>query len=103
MKVRITGLVGAVAVAMLTGCASYMPVGNLYTGVTLPVDASSNGGGTKVGKSTAKSYLGMVAIGDASIETAKKNGGISKVTHIDWDAKNFLGLYGEYTTTVHGD
>jgi hypothetical protein len=78
-------------------------MGHLFTDVSLPIDASSNGGGTKMGKSVAKSYLGMVATGDASFQAAKQNGGISKVTHVDWDAKNYLGFYGEYTTTVYGD
>jgi hypothetical protein len=78
-------------------------MGSFYTEVALPVDANSNAGGAKMGKSVAKSYLGLVAIGDASIQAAKQNGGITTVTHVDWDAKNILGLYGEYTTTVYGD
>jgi hypothetical protein len=89
--------------ALLTGCASHMPVGTLYTELDLPIHATANSTATKTGTSVAHSYLGLVATGDASIETAKKAGGITKVTHVDWKAKNFLGIYGTYTTTVHGE
>ena len=49
------------------------------------------------------SILSMVATGDASIEAAMKNGGITKVHHVDWQAKNILGIYGEFKTTVYGE
>jgi hypothetical protein len=51
----------------------------------------------------SKSYLGMIAVGDCSIETATKNGGITKINHVDWKVKNTLGFIGEYTTTVYGE
>jgi hypothetical protein len=95
-----TALLGSVV--LLTGCASPMPVGAWYTGVKLPVAASSNAGYTKTGQAKATSVLGLVATGDASIEAAKANGGISVVTHVDYEAKNILGLFGTYTTTVYG-
>ncbi|MDD3987612.1 MAG: TRL domain-containing protein, partial [Candidatus Omnitrophica bacterium] len=54
---------------------------------------------------TAKStsILGLVATGDSSIKTAASNGGIKTIKYVDYDAKNILGIYGEYTTTVYGD
>ena len=57
----------------------------------------------KVGKSQCKSYLGLVTQGDASIEAAKKNGGITKVVSVDWKAKSILGLVGEYECIVYGE
>ncbi len=48
-------------------------------------------------------FLGMVAIGDASIEAAKKNGGITKVHHVDWAVENILGIIGKYRVTVYGE
>ena len=92
-----------VALALLGGCASVYPVGIIYTEVKVPVDATANGSGTKVGTSKCTSILSWVATGDASIEAAKKNGGITKVTAVDWHARNILGVYGEYTCTVYGD
>ena len=109
MRRVVMGLVCGVAVvavaALLTGCASSYPVGWGYTELKLPTAATSNStvAKEKVGISTCNSYLGIVAIGDASIEAAMKNGGITKVQHVDWDAKNILGLYGEYKCTVYGE
>ncbi len=45
----------------------------------------------------------LVAYGDASIDAAKRNGGITTVHDVDWDVENFLGIYGKYTVTVHGE
>jgi hypothetical protein len=92
-----------VVASLFTGCASYMPHGSLYTGLKLPMNATSNGTATKKGTSQATSILGLVATGDASIEAAKKNGGITKITHVDWHAENYLGFYGKYVTTVYGE
>jgi len=58
---------------------------------------------TKVGTATSQSYLGMIAVGDSSIQTAAKNGGITKISHVDWKVKNILGFIGEYTVTVYGE
>jgi len=44
--------------------------------------------------------LCQTAIGDCSIEAAKKNGGITKVNNVDWDANNILGIYGSYKVIV---
>jgi hypothetical protein len=73
--------------------------------LTLPQAATSNTASSKqkVGVSMCTSILGLVATGDASIEAAMKNGGITKIQHVDWNAKNILGLYGEYKTTVYGE
>ena len=88
----------------VTGCATIYPSGSIYTNISLPVTATANSGvATKVGISQCTSILGAVAIGDASIEAAKKNGGITKVYHVDYGAKNILGIIGTYKTTVYGE
>jgi len=99
------GLSVMAVAALLTGCATSYPIGSLYTEVALPQSATSNTASTKqkVGVSTCTSVLGLVATGDASIEAAMRNGGITKVHHVDWSARNILGLYGEYKTTVYGE
>jgi hypothetical protein len=103
MKKRLMSL-GAVLVVMsfLVGCATIYPVGTIFTEVKLPAEATSADAGTKVGTSQCISVLGLIAVGDASIEAAMKNGGIKKIHHVDWDAKNILGVYGQYKTTVYG-
>ncbi len=92
------------AVCMLMGCAMMIPFGGLYTGTKMPFMATSNSGvSTKTGEAQCISVLGLVAVGDCSIETAKKNGGITKVNTVDWDTKNILGIYGTYTVIVSGE
>jgi TRL-like protein family len=90
--------------AMLIGCAMLVPMGNIYTGVKLPMAATGNSGvSTKTGEATCVSVLAVVATGDCSIEAAKKNGGITKVNSVDWEVKNVLGIYGTYKVIVSGE
>ncbi len=95
---------GAVGVFMLLGCATPVPIGTLYTGLKLPVTATSNSSASsKTGEAECISVLSWVAIGDCSIDAAKKNGGITKVNNVDWEAKNILGIYGSYKVIVSGE
>jgi len=93
-------LAGAFA---LQGCATSVPVGGILTEIQLPVAVTSNGGASKVGIAQCKSYLALIAQGDCSLEAAKKNGNITQVSHVDWKAKNILGVIGEYELTVYGE
>lgn len=56
----------------------------------------------KSGEACAQSLFGLFAFGDASIETAKKNAGISKVATVDHSTTNIL-VYGQYCTVVYGE
>jgi len=104
MKQRLPLLMFLVGVALLSGCATTMPVGALYTEVQLPITATeASGSGSKVGTATCTSILSLLATGDCSINAAAKSGGITKIHHVDWQARNILGLYGEYHVSVHGD
>lgn len=79
-------------------------MGSIYSEFTFPVSATANNtAGMKKGTSQCTSILGMVATGDASIDAAKKAGGITKVVHVDRTVKNIMGFYGEYTTIVYGE
>jgi hypothetical protein len=89
---------------MLYGCATPYPLGMIYTEVKAPVAAGDGMVAySKVGTSKATSILGMVALGDCSIKAAALNAGIKNIKYVDYDAKNILGFYHEYTTTVYGD
>ena len=88
---------------LLAGCATPYPKGALYTEIKAPVSATGGITYSKVGTAKATSILGLVATGDASIKTAAANGGIKTIKYVDYDAKNILGIFGEYTTTVYGD
>ena len=88
-----------------TGCATPFPIGAAFTDVELPIMATSipSSSSTKKGTSSCESFLGLIAVGEASIQEAAEEGGITKITHIDWHAKNVLGVYGIYTVTVYGE
>lgn len=93
----------SVAALALSSCgSSTSPVGGIYTDVTDPITANSTGG-SRVGTSTATSYFGLVATGDASIAAAKRNGGITSVSTVDKKRNSILGLISTYTTTVTGN
>jgi hypothetical protein len=57
----------------------------------------------KTGRACMNSILGLVAIGDASLEAAKAAGGITNVANINYEVKNILGVYGEYCLVVKGN
>ncbi len=72
--------------------------------ITFPVTATSNSVGSKVGESTAVIYLGVFYFdADASIRTAAKNGGITKISTVDIKQFNVFNLYTTYTTIVTGE
>ncbi len=72
--------------------------------ITLPVAATSNTVGGKVGKSSGSCYLTILCFGvDASIQSAAKNGGISKISTVDYTQKSILNLIITHETTVTGD
>jgi len=101
---RLTAVSLVIGILLTWGCASPHPTGICYTDVTLPVAAA---GGplkcSKVGVARCHTLFGLVARGDASIDTAAKNGGIKSVSHVDFTARSILGIAGVYTTTVYGE
>lgn len=95
-----------VAIAFLfCNCASVSsPVfGGLFTDVKAPFAVTSNTGSTKVGSATAQSILGIIANGDASIEAAAKQAGITRIHHVDYQAKSILTFYATFTILVYGE
>ena len=98
---------GAAAILFLaTSCATLSTpagVGALYTDINAGEAVTSNQLGKKVGTAKATNILGLIATGDASIETAAKQGGIKKISHIDSKKKVILGIYGTYDITVYGE
>ena len=97
------------AIALLAlavgGCAmSAAPVtGFIYTDVQGGLAATSNSGNSKVGVASAQSILGWVATGDASISTAAKNAGITKIHHVDYYSQSILGIWAKFTIKVYGE
>jgi len=87
---------------MAMGCNTvYSPAaGMIWMDVKGPVDAGDKVG-TKEGRACAKSILGMVATGDASIKAAAAAGGITKIDSVDHHS-TWMVVMGEYCTIVRG-
>ena len=64
---------------------------------------TGNAGSSKVGTAEAKGYVGVVALGDASIQAAAREAGITRIHHVDYQAKSYVGVYTIYTIIVYGD
>jgi hypothetical protein len=72
--------------------------------LTLPVNATSNAVGSKVGTAKATGYLGFLFFNaDASIRSAAKKGGISKISTVDIKSTSILNLIVTYETIVTGE
>lgn len=72
--------------------------------LTLPVNATGYAVGSKVGTATATGYLGVLFFNaDASIRTAAKNGGITRISSVDIKQTSLLGIIVTYETIVSGE
>jgi hypothetical protein len=94
---------GGATLLLAAGCQPVMSpaIGVLYTDVKGPVAATSSAG-TKQGQACARSILGFIATGDASIEAAKRAAGITEVSSVDHHTTNILGIIGDFCTVVKG-
>ena len=94
----------ALAISTLALCSCGITrVGPVYTDISAPATSTCSSASSKVGKATTTCYLGLWAKGDASIDAAKKNGGISTVSSVDISVDSILGIVTTYTTTVRGN
>lgn len=84
---------------LLSGC--YVNLSTPSPAVTVKLDADS---AQKQGSATCTGFLWAFATGDCSLDTAMKNGRISKVHHVDAKTKVILyGAYSEGTVVVFGE
>ena len=104
MKKSILSATLITALLMTSSCfaGARTPVtGFLYSDVKGGESATISTGG-RIGISKCVSYLGLIGLGDCSIEAAKRSGQIKRVSSVDYHTKNILGLYAETTTIVNG-
>lgn len=101
MKKAFVSAALTVSAFVLSSCGAPL-IGAAYTDITIPVTATT-AAATKVGTATSTTYLALWAEGDASIEAAKQNGGITTVSSVDTKIQSILGIYTTYTTTVRGN
>ena len=101
------------------GGYQYIDYGGIYTNTITPVDTAKtdNMNNTNVdlydlkcGEASSRNILGLVDIGDAGIEEAAKNGGITKIMYVDTKVSKifipllFIPIYiKERTTKVYGE
>ena len=93
MKKLVTLVIVAASLTTLSSCS-----------ITLPVAATSNPIGSKVGMQSADVFFRILSFGsDASIRTAARNGGITKISTVDIKTMDVLGIYQQVTTIVTGE
>ena len=100
----LTILLGLAACVTALGCAIAAPgyvTGGIYSGYTLGAGVGPRTG-TKTGEACVISVLGIVAVGDGSIDAAKQAGGVTQVESVDHKSFSILGIYGNVCTEVHG-
>ncbi|MDP9133160.1 MAG: TRL-like family protein [Nitrospirota bacterium] len=97
------GLIAAAGLS-LTGCQIVQTpaMGWIFTDVQYGDTATTATAATKEGKACAKSILGWVSTGDATVAAAKAAGGITTVASVDHTAHQILGIIGDWCTIVKG-
>ncbi|WP_279638507.1 TRL-like family protein [Leptospira congkakensis] len=91
-------------VCLTSSCASsgFGTQGLLYENQRISMMETGNPA-TKEGIACAKSYLGLLALGDASVETSQKSGNIREITSIELETFNFFGIYAKLCTVTKGN
>jgi hypothetical protein len=93
-------------IPLLGGCGYTFvghPAGYLFSSVQAPL-AGGGPVGAKKGESCASSILGLIATGDASVDSAARNGGISQVGTVSYKYTSILGaLYVQVCAVVTGN
>lgn len=93
----------AAAALACAGCVKTPVAGGIYTDIKDGMAVTGNAASTKVGTAEIKGYAGVVALGDASIQAAARDAGITRIHHVDYQTKSYVGLYTIYTVIVYGD
>ena len=100
---------GAALAMIVIGCGGFgYPTGSIYTGTQVPsgINRNETSGagktGDKAGEACATGILNLAAFGDASMDAAKKAGGVSDVHSVEFHQTNILGIYTQGCTVVHG-
>ncbi len=105
MKKLICGAVGVAVALVMTGCVfSRAP---MMAPIVMDESYSENfwDNSVKATKSGTSEATGIIlfAQGDASVSAAMKNGGITKIHHVDKKVQNIFGIVVKHTTTVWGE
>ena len=66
--------------------------GFIYNNTITPGGGYTSAAATKMGKASCKNIWFLVSVGDASVRTAMKNGGIKTLAGYDVQRENILGI-----------
>ena len=88
-KVLITGAL--LLMATVSANAEFLG-GFIYNGATTPGGGYTTATATKQGSATCKNIWYIVTVGDCSVRTAMKNGGIRTLAGYDVHRENILGF-----------
>jgi hypothetical protein len=103
---------GCAGVAPSRSAYPQPPVGFVFGRHAAPLEVNfeATPHGSKVGSARTRCFsdpfftgLPIVAWGDASIQTAARNAGITTVHYADYEILNVLGIYRELTVRISGD
>jgi hypothetical protein len=86
------------AAVLMAGCA--------YSHIQGPLDTNFDNTvlGSKIGKAHTRSVLWLFAWGNGGTKAAAEEGGITTITHADFEYRVFLlGIYTQVTTVVYGE
>lgn len=85
-------------------CAVAVTICAASCATTTPVTATSNPVGNKCGVAKATTVLTIFGgSADCGINKAAKNGGITRISHVDAFQKNYLGIVTIYGVRVYGE
>ena len=92
-KALVILLIAFMALAFI-GCAS----------LNVPVALAGDGTiGSKTGQASGQIILGIFGDVDAGMVAAARNGGITRISTVDFKGSHILGIVFTYTTTVTGE
>jgi len=106
MRIVCAGVAVAGA-SLLSGCLTAPfepPMGMVFSDVKAPlmVDYDKTQVSPRSGQAESMCILGLVTVGDNSIQAAALQGGLKTIEHVDYHYFNVLGVYQKTTVTAFG-
>ncbi len=97
-------LIVLVVIAIICGFLGLVALVVAPGGYSLPIAATENPIGSKIGEAQDHTYFFIFGdSSDASIYNACKNGGITKISTVDYKMKNLMFIKQTYTVVVSGE
>lgn len=97
-------IISTLTLCILCVSCAYVPAdtGVTFLGTTKESSMVTANAGSKTGETCGMNILGLVATGDTSVNTAKKNGRITRVSSVDKKIERYL-VFAKVCTIVKGN